>query len=192
MGEAKILLLAQLNIFRVDMASLLRLGSRCGGGIVAKNSSVLSRSSPNAAIVGATADVPLRNASTEEKAATKKAKEAALDKKMREKFGIISHEESLKDFTRYETLPVNTHTAEAWDKEDNKNARFVDAGKLTVKMHAIDLIAEIPPIASETRVVSCDGGGGALGHPKVFINLDKPGNHACGYCGLRFFLDHHH
>ena len=58
--------------------------------------------------------------------------------------------------------------------------------------HAIDLIAEIPPIASETRIVSCDGGGGALGHPKVFINLDKPGNHSCGYCGLRFYLDHHH
>lgn len=23
----------------------------------------------------------------------------------------------------------------------------------------------------EDRVVSCDGGGGALGHPKVYINL---------------------
>ena len=56
------------------------------------------------------------------------------DKEMREKHGIISHDESMKDFTRWETLPVATHTAAAWDKDDNKNARFMDAGKLTVKM----------------------------------------------------------
>lgn len=24
-------------------------------------------------------------------------------------------------------------------------------------------------------------GGGPLGHPKIFINLDKPGPKACGY-----------
>ena len=34
--------------------------------------------------------------------------------------------------------------------------------------------------------VACDGGGGALGHPKVYINLDQPGPHACIYCGLRY------
>ena len=36
-----------------------------------------------------------------------------------------------------------------------------------------------------------DGGGGALGHPKVYINLDRSGGGegqvaTCGYCGLRF------
>lgn len=36
---------------------------------------------------------------------------------------------------------------------------------------AIDLIAEQPVGDVESRVVSCDGGGGALGHPKVYINL---------------------
>jgi hypothetical protein len=25
-------------------------------------------------------------------------------------------------------------------------------------------------------------GGGPLGHPKIYINLDKPGPHACTYC----------
>ncbi|KAH9460499.1 hypothetical protein Pst134EB_008670 [Puccinia striiformis f. sp. tritici] len=37
-------------------------------------------------------------------------------------------------------------------------------------------------------------GGGALGHPKIFINLDKPGPKPCGYCGLRFERSHdgHH
>ena len=29
-------------------------------------------------------------------------------------------------------------------------------------------------------------GGGALGHPRVYISLEKPGAHSCGYCGLRF------
>jgi uncharacterized Zn-finger protein len=35
-------------------------------------------------------------------------------------------------------------------------------------------------------------GGGALGHPKVYINRDQPGPRSCGYCGLRFEQDPHH
>ncbi|KAI8381454.1 zinc-finger domain-containing protein [Radiomyces spectabilis] len=61
-------------------------------------------------------------------------------------------------------------------------------------MAAIELIAEEPVRMVSKRIASCDGGGGALGHPKVYINLDKPGAHACGYCGIRFQKtdDHHH
>ncbi|NXE50963.1 NDUS6 protein, partial [Casuarius casuarius] len=52
---------------------------------------------------------------------------------------------------------------------------------------AIDLIAEQPVSEVESRVISCDGGGGALGHPKVYINLDKDTKTGtCGYCGLQF------
>ena len=36
----------------------------------------------------------------------------------------------------------------------------------------------------------CNGGHPELGHPRVYINLDKPGTHACGYCGLRYFNTH--
>lgn len=39
---------------------------------------------------------------------------------------------------------------------------------------AINLVAEELVTDVESRVVSCDGGGGALGHPKVYINLVKP------------------
>ena len=39
------------------------------------------------------------------------------------------------------------------------------------KNFAIHLVAEEPVADIEARVVSCDGGGGALGHPKVYINL---------------------
>ncbi|KAI9020967.1 zinc-finger domain-containing protein [Phycomyces nitens] len=59
-------------------------------------------------------------------------------------------------------------------------------------MAAIELIAEEPIQFVSERVTSCNGGGGALGHPKVYINLDKPGAHACGYCGVRFEMNHHH
>lgn len=39
------------------------------------------------------------------------------------------------------------------------------------KNFAINLVAEEPVTDIQARVVSCDGGGGALGHPKVYINL---------------------
>lgn len=53
-------------------------------------------------------------------------------------------------------------------------------------MAAIELIHKQPVRWTKSRVVSCDGGGGPLGHPKVFINTDKPEIATCGYCGLPF------
>ncbi|KAG0254622.1 hypothetical protein BG011_005620 [Mortierella polycephala] len=57
---------------------------------------------------------------------------------------------------------------------------------------AIELIAEEPIRMVEGRRARCDGGGGSLGHPAVWINLDRPGSHACGYCGFRFEQAPHH
>ncbi len=40
----------------------------------------------------------------------------------------------------------------------------------------------------------CDGGGGALGHPIEYIQLDNvasKGPAICKYCGLRYEHDHH-
>ena len=37
---------------------------------------------------------------------------------------------------------------------------------------------------SEKRI-ACDGGGGALGHPKVWYSLED-GEAECGYCDRRF------
>ncbi|MEL7114045.1 MAG: zinc-finger domain-containing protein [Pseudomonadota bacterium] len=35
--------------------------------------------------------------------------------------------------------------------------------------------------------VSCDGGEGALGHPRVWLSIDpKTGFVECGYCGKKF------
>ncbi|KAL2839990.1 zinc-finger domain-containing protein [Aspergillus pseudodeflectus] len=53
-------------------------------------------------------------------------------------------------------------------------------------MAAIELIHKQPVRWTKKRIVSCDGGGGPLGHPRVFINTDKPEIVPCGYCGLPF------
>jgi len=40
----------------------------------------------------------------------------------------------------------------------------------------------------ETRV-ACDGGDGALGHPKVYLQIGDEGFVECPYCDRRFVLD---
>ncbi|KAI8317820.1 hypothetical protein GQ54DRAFT_315126 [Martensiomyces pterosporus] len=59
-------------------------------------------------------------------------------------------------------------------------------------MAAVELIAEEPVREIEGRLACCDGGGGALGHPRVWINLDEGKPESCSYCGLRFQMKPHH
>ncbi|MEM6441874.1 MAG: zinc-finger domain-containing protein [Pseudomonadota bacterium] len=41
----------------------------------------------------------------------------------------------------------------------------------------------------ETTRVSCDGGGGALGHPLVWLTIDPATGYVdCPYCDKRFIL----
>ncbi|XP_074940560.1 NADH dehydrogenase [ubiquinone] iron-sulfur protein 6, mitochondrial [Phalacrocorax aristotelis] len=85
-----------------------------------------------------------------------------------------------------------THTGQVYEEKDYRRVRFVGRQKEVNKNFAIDLIAEQPVSEVESRVISCDGGGGALGHPKVYINLDKDTKTGtCGYCGLQFKQKHH-
>ncbi|KAF1942297.1 NADH-ubiquinone oxidoreductase [Clathrospora elynae] len=56
---------------------------------------------------------------------------------------------------------------------------------------AIELIHKQPVRWTHDRTVSCDGGGGPLGHPRIFINLDKPQICWCTYCGLPFAHEKH-
>ncbi|PZU09635.1 zinc-finger domain-containing protein [Sphingomonas sp.] len=55
------------------------------------------------------------------------------------------------------------------------------------------------PAPETTKVkshrVACDGareipGGAALGHPRVFLEIDEKGYVDCGYCDRRFILEH--
>jgi uncharacterized Zn-finger protein len=36
--------------------------------------------------------------------------------------------------------------------------------------------------------ISCDGGNGALGHPRVWLTINKDGYVDCGYCDKRYVL----
>ncbi|KAF9496196.1 hypothetical protein BDN71DRAFT_1446643 [Pleurotus eryngii] len=51
-------------------------------------------------------------------------------------------------------------------------------------LSAMELIANEPIRLVHGRKAVCDGGGGPLGHPKIYINLDQPGPRPCG--GIRF------
>ncbi|KAL8142703.1 hypothetical protein V2J09_015735 [Rumex salicifolius] len=61
------------------------------------------------------------------------------------------------------------------------------------KKSPMELIAEVPPIKVEGRIVACEGDTDpALGHPIEFICLDLEAPAVCKYCGLRYVQDHHH
>lgn len=53
-----------------------------------------------------------------------------------------------------------------------------------------DASAPPPPevIYVDKERVACDGGGGALGHPKVWYSLTD-GRAECGYCDRLFIFD---
>jgi NADH dehydrogenase (ubiquinone) Fe-S protein 6 len=49
----------------------------------------------------------------------------------------------------------------------------------------------IPPpetLSVERSRVACDGDGGALGHPRVFLQMDARGFVDCPYCDRRYVL----
>lgn len=43
-------------------------------------------------------------------------------------------------------------------------------------------------IRVRTPVVHCDGGGGPLGHPTVYLHIGADGTVVCPYCSRRFAL----
>ncbi|PJI42165.1 zinc-finger domain-containing protein [Ferrovibrio sp.] len=43
-------------------------------------------------------------------------------------------------------------------------------------------------ITVESPVVACDGGGGALGHPRVYLNMGDKTEIDCPYCGRAYLL----
>jgi uncharacterized Zn-finger protein len=50
-------------------------------------------------------------------------------------------------------------------------------------------VIHVDPHADE---VMCDGGGGALGHPKVWYGFDGQPSVECGYCDRLFVKDGGH
>lgn len=44
-------------------------------------------------------------------------------------------------------------------------------------------------ISVKKPVVACDGGDGAAGHPRVFLDMENRGEIVCPYCSCHFVLD---
>ena len=40
----------------------------------------------------------------------------------------------------------------------------------------------------DTLTVACEGNGGALGHPRVYLSLEGKGEVECPYCDRRYVL----
>jgi NADH dehydrogenase (ubiquinone) Fe-S protein 6 len=58
-------------------------------------------------------------------------------------------------------------------------------------------VNQVSVVEVKGHVAVCDGGGGALGHPVEYIQLDTVSKSpaTCKYCGLRFQMaagSHHH
>ena len=54
------------------------------------------------------------------------------------------------------------------------------------------MLADPPEVIEvESTRVACDGGGGALGHPLVYMEMGDSGFVECGYCDRRFVLKGH-
>ena len=57
------------------------------------------------------------------------------------------------------------------------------------------MVMESPDIKNkELQVVSssnvvCDGGGGTLGHPKIYLDMGQETEITCPYCSKLFVLD---
>jgi NADH dehydrogenase (ubiquinone) Fe-S protein 6 len=51
---------------------------------------------------------------------------------------------------------------------------------------AMELVHKVPVTWTHDRIVTCSGGGGASGHPRIFINTDKPEIASCNYCGTPY------
>ena len=52
----------------------------------------------------------------------------------------------------------------------------------------MDTTATDEKIEVKTPTVGCDGGGGALGHPLVYLQIGEKGDIVCPYCSRHFVL----
>ena len=59
-------------------------------------------------------------------------------------------------------------------------------GPASVKMATIGPAPEVVVVRSKR--VACDGVGGALGHPRVYLEMGEADFVECGYCDRRFVL----
>ncbi|PBP16034.1 NADH-ubiquinone oxidoreductase [Diplocarpon rosae] len=112
--------------------------------------------------------------------------------------GEFRLQESVADAEKFRIQQAPNRTA-VWSRSQNPRAKAMSGPRFEqtimemqpAPQAAIDLIHKQPVRWTHDRMVSCDGGGGPLGHPRIFINTDKPQICMCTYCGLPFANEHH-
>ena len=65
---------------------------------------------------------------------------------------------------------------------------YFTANETTLKKALMSNSNDDITIVTKTRV-SCDGGGGALGHPKTYLDMGQDSEVRCKYCDRVFKLD---
>ena len=103
-------------------------------------------------------------------------------------FGVWSQHSYVSVRKLSDSFPEDTptHTGQKWERGDTRMARYIGKQKELNPRFAIKLLSEESADIIDNTHVYCSGGTGALGHPKVYINLDKPQLQSCGYCGNVF------
>ena len=48
------------------------------------------------------------------------------------------------------------------------------------------MAAPFEVIETDDMIAACNGGGGPMGHPRVYLNLAPTGHHECPYCSRQF------
>ncbi|TQS32050.1 hypothetical protein Golomagni_07645, partial [Golovinomyces magnicellulatus] len=95
-------------------------------------------------------------------------------------------------------LPQAPNRTDVWSRSQKPRSQAMtgprfeqtDFNLQPQSLSAMEMIHKEPVRWTHDRIVECNGGGGAKGHPKIFINTDKPEIAVCGYCGLPYANEH--
>ena len=101
---------------------------------------------------------------------------------------VRSHLEGLKNAKPNEVV---THTGQAFLPGDFRTIRFEGKVKQVNERFAIDYIREDPVVVVNDNHVFSNSGG-AMGHPKVYLNLSRNEVVSCGYSGRKFIQKKFH
>ncbi|RCI10008.1 hypothetical protein L249_8405 [Ophiocordyceps polyrhachis-furcata BCC 54312] len=103
-----------------------------------------------------------------------------------------------KELSQSKELGQAPNRVDVWSRSQNPRSKAMtgprfeqtDMSLQPQPMSAMEMIHKQPVRWTHDRVVACDGGGGPAGHPRIFINTDKPEIAVCNYCGLPFANEH--
>ena len=102
----------------------------------------------------------------------------------------------LEETSELQNSNKSMNLSETWSKKQMpkslamQGARFetVSIEKQPNPIPAIELISKVPVVEVHENIASCDGGGGRLGHPKIYINLVRRYGHNLAQTNLQFYF----